>query len=35
VSDTVNSLKRRHGIADRRAIRLAPPEEPAQMQLDL
>jgi DNA repair photolyase len=35
VSDTVNELKRRHGIADRREVRLAPPEEPAQMQLDL
>ena len=35
VSDTVNGLKRRHGIADRRAIRLAPPEEPAQLEMDL
>jgi DNA repair photolyase len=35
VSETVQRLKRRHGIADRRTIRLAPPEEPAQMQLDL
>jgi DNA repair photolyase len=33
--EQVRSLKRQFGIADRRAVRLAPPEEPAQVRLPI
>jgi DNA repair photolyase len=33
VSDAVAALRRRHGIADRRLVRIEPPEEPQQLDL--
>jgi len=33
VAQQIKELRRKHGIADRRRIRYAPPEEPAQMEL--
>jgi DNA repair photolyase len=35
VTETIARLRRRHGVADRRAVRYHPPEEPAQMELEI